>query len=58
MGWGRWDGRGLILIALVGPVLVGAGFVEVGDVDGGLGFRDGAVVELDLRGLAEGKQVR
>lgn len=51
--WCRWDSGGLVLIALIR-----VGLVEVGDVDGGLGFGNGAVVELDLRRLAEGEQVR
>ena len=58
LGCCRWDGGSLVLIALIGVVLVGVGLVEVGNVDGGLGFGNGAVVELDLRRLAEGEQVR
>ena len=46
MGW-AWLGGGAC-----GGLGRAGGLVEPGDVDGGLGFGDGAVVGLDLCGLA------
>ena len=37
---------------------LGFGFVQAGDVDGGLGFGDGAVVDLNLSWFAGDEQVR